>query len=77
MTKYRGYYIDKVVFNSKKDIDEFIKNETIKKYQEYCRMFEKEPSMELMHHFLHPYMKKLHNECGLSYEEIEILEATA
>lgn len=76
MTKYKGYYIDGVTFSSKAEIDKFLKDVTINTYKMYCRMFEEKPSMELVYNFLTPCMDKLHNEYGLSYEEIELLEVT-
>ena len=76
MKKYKGYYIDHVVFNSKADIDTFIKEETIAKYKKLAKMFSQKPSMELVT-YMQPYMAKLHDECGLSYDEIEALEIEA
>lgn len=76
MTKYKGYYIDKVVFNNKAEIDAFIKKQTIEKYQTLCRMFARNSSMELIA-MMQPYADRLHNEFGLSYEEIEQLEIEA
>lgn len=40
MTKYKGYYIDKVIFNSKKDIDEHIKKSNIEAIKRLEEMFE-------------------------------------
>ena len=76
MTKYKGYYIDGVTFRNKAEIDKFIKDETINAYKMYCKMFAEKPSMELMH-LINPCMDKLHDEYGLSYEEIELLEIEA
>ena len=76
MKQYKGYYIDKVNFNSKAEIDGFIKAQTIKKYQLLCEMFAKNASMELIV-MMEPYEKRLHDECGLSYEEIEEIEIKA
>ena len=76
MKQYRGYYIDKVIFNSKEEIDAFIKKQTIEKYQQLCRMFAKDASMALVA-MMHPYETRLHDEFGLSYEEIEALEIAA
>ena len=39
MKKYRGYYIDHVIFHSEADIDSHIKNHAIEQYQMMCRMF--------------------------------------
>ena len=72
MTQYRGYYIDHVIFNSKADIDEFIKKETLAKYKKYCEMFAKNPSMELS--ALMTDVIKVLREQGVSYAEIEQIE---
>lgn len=76
MTKYKGYYIDQVIFNSKEEIDAFIKKQTIDKYKMLCKMFAENASMELIT-IMQPYEDRLHNEFGLSYEEIEALEIEA
>ncbi len=76
MTNYKGYYIDKAVFNNKEEIDAFIKKQTIDKYKMLCRMFADNASMELIT-IMQPYEDRLHNEFGLSYEEIEALEIEA
>lgn len=76
MRQYKGYFIDKVIFNNEAEIDAFIKKQTIEKYQRLCRMFAKDSCMELIA-MMTPCEEKLHNEFGLSYEEIEQLEIAA
>lgn len=76
MKQYKGYYIDKVSFNNKQEIDAFIKKQTIEKYQQLCKMFSNNSCMELIV-MMTPYEEKLHNEFGLSYEEIEQIEIEA
>lgn len=76
MKQYKGYYIDKVIFQNEKEIDDFIKSETIKKYQQLCKMFAQDSCMELIDMMI-PYSDRLHNEFCLSYEEIEQLEIEA
>ena len=39
MTKYRGYYIDGVVFKSMSEIDTFVKNSIIDKVKQFMGMF--------------------------------------
>ena len=39
MKAYKGYYIDGVVFNSKQDIDNFLKEWAIKDYKMAVEMF--------------------------------------
>ena len=76
MKQYKGYYIDKVIFNNETEIDAFIKKQTIEKYQQLCKMFADNSCMELIV-MMAPYEEKLHNEFGLSYEEIEQIEIEA
>lgn len=76
MKQYKGYYIDKVIFNNETEIDAFIKKQTIEKYQLLCKMFTNDACMELVT-MMTPYEERLHNEFGLSYEEIEQLEIKA
>lgn len=37
MTKYKGYYIDHVIFNSKAEIDEYLKQSAINTYKTACK----------------------------------------
>ena len=78
MTKYRGYYIDHVVFNSKKEIDEFCKNELIAGIKEYTKMmFSSRYSASeklTLSQWVSDREKQLHEEFGRSGEEIEELE---
>ena len=76
MKQYKGYYIDKVIFHNEKEIDHFIKSETIKKYQQLCKMFADDACMELINMMI-PFSDRLHREFGLSYDEIEQLEIEA
>lgn len=76
MTKYRNYYIDNVIFNSKEDIDRFIKAQTIESYKRACKRFSEKPSME-MSIFCSEKAEYLHRVIGLSLEEIEEIEISA
>ena len=38
MIKYRGYYIDGVVFKTKEDIDTFVRDTIIKKAKQFIEM---------------------------------------
>lgn len=75
MKQYKGYYIDHVTFDKESEIDEFIKNETKRKYEMLCKMFSNNPSVELSA-IMKPVMEKLH-DFGLSYDEIEQIEINA
>lgn len=76
MKNYRGYYIDGVTFNSKSDIDTFIKEQAIEKYKWLCTKFNNDPSMEL-NVIMCDRADFLHNQCGMSYAEIEEIEIEA
>ena len=75
MKIYKGYYIDKINFYSEREIDEFIKEQTIREYKQFCKMFENDACMELIE-IMALYQDKLH-KLGLSYEEIENIEIEA
>lgn len=76
MKQYKGYYIDNVFFGSEKEIDEYIKNATIKKFKTLCGMFFKNPSMEISNACCE-LSEKLHKDFGFTYEEIEAFEIQA
>lgn len=76
MQKYKGYYIDHVYFNSKKDIDEHCKKQAIDHFIKLNRLFANKASMELSIECSES-ARFLHQEYGLSYEEIEALETEA
>ena len=75
MVQYKGYYIDHVVFNNKAEIDAKIKSDLIKRMQKFNRMavgnvsYAMEAVAEAMQ-----CARKLHDEYGMSYSEIETLE---
>lgn len=73
MKQYRGYYIDHVIFNSKEEIDNFIKKQAVDHYTMLCTMFADKPSMELSF-MMSDRARELHDLHGMSYEEIEALE---
>ena len=75
MQKYRGYYIDGVVFSTRKEIDEFVKNSVLERYRQFCKMFcsdhytaqeKMQISVEMSER-----EKCLHYEFGMSLEELE------
>ena len=75
--KYRGYYIDHVVLDSKEEIDRFVKEQGIK-------------NLKRLNGIMHTYTDSgmimtacneacrverfLHDECGMAWDEIEALE---
>ena len=76
MKQYKGYYIDNVVFNSKKDIDIFLKEQAIRSYQIACQMFARHPEMEYSI-YADEKAEVLHDQFGMNWEEIEEIEIKA
>lgn len=76
MTKYRGYYIDKVVFNNKVEIDNFIKEQAVKRFEVLNQIFNNHPSLEASI-ACGEQAKCLHDNFGFSWEEIEEMEIAA
>ena len=77
MTQYRGYYIDHVFFNSKKEIDEKIKSDNISKMQKLIRMgFNYRDGGMMMAAFEEAdrVARFLVSECGMTYSEVEALQ---
>lgn len=77
MTKYKGYYVDGAIFNSKEDIDNFIKSETIKKIQQLNDMlfnprYSGAEKMEIAK-MITDRETILHNDFGMDWETIENL----
>ena len=76
MTKYKGLYIDHIYYHSKADIDESIKQKEIKNYKMRCEILAMRKTMEASI-FADEQAEKLHNEFGISWEELEQIEIEA
>lgn len=74
MTQYKGYYIDHIYFNSKADIDNFIKEQAIDRYKMMCRMFARQDAGMELSIMMSEQADKLHNQFGMDYNEIERIE---
>ena len=75
MMKYKGYYIDGVVFNSKAEIDEFVKAEIIKKARIFNDMlmsgrYEASQMIKLSTE-ISIRERRLHEEFNMDYDSIE------
>lgn len=81
MTKYKGYYIDGVVFKTKAEIDSFIKAEIIKKIKvlhdmmfsgrySYAEMMKINEDITVREY-------RLHDEYGMEWSDIEEIPYTA
>lgn len=76
MTKHRGYYIDHIYFNSKEEIDNFIKKQAIDRFIQLHQHFVKHPTME-MSIACSEQAERLHDQFGFEWDEIEELEIKA
>lgn len=81
MKRYKGYYIDGVIFNSKEEIDTFLKNEIIKKIKMFSKMFESDrytPAEKMaITREITCREKVLHDDYGMDWETIEMIPYTA
>ena len=73
MEQYKGYYIDNIYFNSKEEIDEFIKSQAIDSYCKSVKYFASHPSMEAST-VASDKAQRLVDSFGFSWEEVEALE---
>ena len=73
MTNYKGYYIDKVIFNNKLEIDEFIKKQNIDRFIKLIKKSSDKLTMELSV-MIDNQAEFLVKQCGLSYRDVENLE---
>ena len=73
MKNYKGYYIDKVIFNSKADIDQFLKDQAVEAYKKAVEYFTTHPTMEASL-YCHSKAEILVNQCGYTWEQVEALE---
>lgn len=73
MTQYKGYYIDHIIFHSKADIDNRIKEQAIDRYKMMCRKFMDDSTMELSI-LMSNHADYMHNVCGMDYNDIEAIE---
>lgn len=73
MTKYKGYYIDHVIFSSKAEIDDYLKQSAINTYKTACKWFAEQPCMEAAK-YAADKAEALHKVHGLTWSEIEEIE---
>ena len=76
MKKYKGYYVDKVVFNNEAEIDAFIKQQAVEKFIKLNKIFANSMNMEASI-ACSEQANRLHNQFGFSWEEIEAMEIQA
>ena len=73
MRQYKGYYIDKVIFNNEDEIDEFIKSEAIRAYKQSVKLFVNQSTIENSI-YCDDKAEILVNQFGFTWEQIEELE---
>lgn len=73
MKNYKGYYIDKVIFNNEQKIDEFIKNEAINAYKKAVELFAQHSTMETSI-YCDEKAERLVNQFGFTWEQVEEIE---
>lgn len=73
MKNYKGYYIDKVIFNSTADIDQFLKDQAVEAYKIAVEYFSTHPTMEASI-YCDSKAEVLVNQFGYTWEQVEALE---
>ena len=83
MKEYKGYHIDGVYFRSKEDVDKHIKESLINEYKVRCRVMnrlQKEVGgWEAVDAaaWVDDVAYRLHKEYGMTWQELNEIEATA
>ena len=73
MKKYKGQYIDGIIFKNRKDIDEFQRQCAYDAYKTACELFIEKPSMATSM-YLEERAMTLHNQYGLEWGDIQQIE---
>ena len=73
MKNYKGYYIDKVIFNNEKEIDDFMKDNAINAYRQAVELFAIHSTMENSI-YCDERADILVNKFGFTWEDVEALE---
>lgn len=73
MKKYMGYYIDGVIFTSKQDIDNFLKETAIKQFKTAVELFAEHPSIEASM-WQTEKAERLVDAYGYTWEQVEEIE---
>lgn len=76
MKQYKGYYIDKVIFNNEKEIDEFLEKQALEAYITACKIFNSHCTIESSIS-CDEKAQILVNNFGYTWEQIEQLEIQA
>lgn len=73
MKQYKGLYIDKVIFNNEKEIDEFLKTQAIEAYKRAVELFVIHSVIEYSI-YCDECAERLVNQFGFTWEQVEALE---
>ena len=73
MKQYKGLYIDGVIFTSKEDIDNFLKEQAIRSYKIAVKLFCRNTSIEASI-YADQKAEYLNTQFGMDWEEIEAIE---
>lgn len=73
MKQYKGYYIDNIYFHSESEIDDFIKQQEVKRFISFNKSFASSPTTEASI-VCAEQADRLHKLFGFSYEELEEIE---
>ena len=73
MRKYKGYYIDGVVFKTEKEIDDFHRKNAVESFRKSVEYFAKHPTMEASI-YSGERAENLVKNYGYTYNEVEAIE---
>lgn len=77
MKQYKGYYIDNIIFHSKEEIDEHIKQQMVERFMTLNKLFATIDCYTEASVMCNEVAERLHSEYGISYEELEQMEIEA
>ena len=73
MKQYKGYYIDKVIFNNEQEIDDFIKSEAVRAYKVAVKLFVQHSTIESSI-YCDEKAERLVKQFGFTHSEVEAIE---
>ena len=73
MKQYKGYYIDKVIFNNEEEIDIFLEKQAVDAYKSACELFAQHKTIGNSI-TCDEKAERLVNQFGYTWEQVEQLE---
>lgn len=73
MKRYKGIFLDGTVFQTKEDVDRFLREEAVRSYRTSVEVFARRCSFEAAA-WAADKAERLNREFGFSWEEIEQIE---